>query len=215
MNKRYFKIILLILLGALLGVASSLADKLPTGSPFFVVGGFLNTASVWSISAFIVGSRFRSRINSVAMPIIFLAFSVSAYYITGFALNTIVDVPVITIVATYISWVFIAILVGALCGLAGMSAKYSRDIKKRMIAIVIPMVIILIESVISVIQLLPYLSANNNNYIPFGVLTALALIALSIPFFIYNNKRIAFYNMVLGLLLSIVGALILMALSTV
>jgi len=215
MIKPKLKLALILLLGAILGVASSLGDVMPFGSAFYIIGGFLNTASLWCLSAFLIGTVFRSRKNAVIFPISFLTLSVCSYYLTGYFWGNRSEVPLITLIATSLSWIIIAVFVGSLCGLAGMTAKYSKDIKKRIVAVTIPMVIIITECFISIIQLLPYLNSNNSNYIPFGILVSLTCTALVIPFLIYRNKRIAFYNMVLGVLLSITGAVILMALSSV
>lgn len=215
MNKRHSKVLIILTLGLFLGITSSIGDILPFGSAFFIIGGFLNTASVWCLSAFAVGTNFKSRRYAIIVPISFLVLSILGYYIFGYFWGDRSEVPVITLVATSLSWMFIALFVGALCGLSGMIAKHSRDIKKRMIAVTVPMVIIITESIISLIQLLPYLSTNSSNFIPFLILSILILVALSIPFFVYRNKRISLYNMILGLILSIVGALVLMGISTI
>lgn len=209
------KIIFTLFLGILLGTFSSIGDILPFGSTFFIIGGFLNTASVWTLSSFLIGTRFKSRKDSVVISISFLILSILSYYTFGYLFGDRGEVPISTLLFAALSWIVISLFVGALCGLAGRSAKYSKDIKKRIIAVIIPMVIIGTESVISILQILPYLNSNSNNYIPFGVLISLTLSALTIPFFIFNNKRIALYTMVLGVIVSLVGILFLVGLSRV
>lgn len=207
------KLIVISILGILLGVTSSIGDILPFGSLLFIVGGFLNTASVWSLSSFLIGTKFKSRRNSVIAAISFLILAIISYYSFGYIFGNRGSVPISTLVFATLSWIVISFFVGSLCGLAGRSAKYSKDIKKRMIAVIIPMVIVITESIISILQILPHLNSNSSVYIPFGVLVSLTLTALIIPFIIFNNKRIALYTLLLGVVVSLVGVLFLIGLS--
>lgn len=213
MNKSHKKILLILLSGVLLGTASSLGDVLPFGSLLYIIGGFLNTASVWSLSAFLIGTQFRSRKNSIIFSISFLALPVLSYYIVGYLWGNRGEVPLITLVSTALSWIFIGIFIGALCGLSGRTAKHTKNLRKRIIAMIIPMAIILTESTISLIQLLPYLNLNSNNYIPFLMMVLLFISACGIPFIIFKNRRVAVYTLILALLISSAGSLLLITIS--
>jgi len=213
MNRRYIKIGLIIVLGVLLGIVSSIGDKLPFGSPLFIIGGFLNTASFWSLSAFMIGANFKSRNNAIIAAISFLSLSVISYYIFGYFFGEGQHVPVITLAGTAFSWIIISIFIGSLCGLAGMTAKFTKNLKKRMIAIIIPMVIIISESIISILQLTPFVNQDSNNYVPLVILIILVVAACLIPFAIFKNKRVALYTMFLGLIVSVVGAILLIGIS--
>lgn len=213
MNKSHKKILLILLSGVLLGTASSLGDVLPFGSLLYIIGGFLNTASVWSLSAFLIGTQFKSRKNSIIFSISFLSLSVLSYYIVGYLWGNRGEVPLITLVSTALSWIFIGIFIGALCGLSARTAKHTKNLRKRIIAMIIPMAIILTESTISLIQLLPYLNLNSNNYIPFLMMVLLFISACGIPFIIFKNRRVAVYTLILALLISSAGSLLLITIS--
>lgn len=213
MNKSHKKILLILLSGLLLGTASSLGDVLSFGSLLYIIGGFLNTASVWSLSAFFIGTQFRSRKNSIIFSIAFLILSVLSYYLVGYLWGNRGEVPIITLVSTALSWIFIGFFIGALCGLSGRTAKHTKNLRKRIIAMIIPMAIIITESTISLIQLIPYLSSNSNNYIPFLMMVLLFISACAIPFFIFKNRRVAFYTLILAILVSLSGSLFLITIS--
>lgn len=213
MNKSHKKILLILLSGLLLGTASSLGDVLPFGSLLYIIGGFLNTASVWSLSAFFIGAQFRSRKNSIIFSIAFLVLSVLSYYLVGYLWGNRGEVPIITLVSTALSWIFIGFFIGALCGLSGRTAKHTKNLRKRIIAMIIPMAIIIIESIISLVQLIPYLSSNSNNYIPFLMMVLLFISACTIPFFMFKNRRVAFYTLILAILVSLSGSLFLITIS--
>jgi len=213
MQNKNTKILLILFLGILLGISSSLGDVLPFGSALFIIGGFLNTASFWSLSSFLIGTRFRSRKNSIVAAVGFLVLSIISYYVFGYFFGNRNEVPIITLFIAAVSWIIISLFIGSLCGLAGRTARFTKDLKKRMVAVVIPMVIIITESIIAMLQLIPYLSANSSNYIPFGVLVSLTLSALLTPFLIFRNSRIALYTMFLGVIVSIIGIFFLIILS--
>lgn len=206
------KIVLLIILGLALGIASSFTDLLEFGSFLFILGGFLNTASVWSLSAFIVGTQFKSRKKAVLYSILFLSLSVTAYYSFGFLIGDRQEIPLLIIISTAFSWVIISIFIGTLCGLAGTTAKHSKTIRKKIVSVLIPVIIILSETLIALAQLYPYLS-NPENLIPFGILITLLIFGLILPYSVFKDKKVAFYTMGLSIILSLFIVFILVSLS--
>jgi hypothetical protein len=214
MNLKNRKILIILTIGSLFGVLSALGDSQPFNSLFFVFAGFINTASVWCISSFLIGRHFRSRLYSMLASVSFLTFSIFFYYLTGILKSGDFS-QLALLIFTAISWVFIAIFLGSLCGLAGRSSRYSKDIKKRMLSTIIPIVIVVSESVISILQLLPLVNSNANTYIPLSLLICLCLIAILLPYVVFRNRLIAFYTAVLAVIMSAVGVTILILLGNI
>lgn len=206
------KVLTILIFGILLGVASSVADLLPFGSFLYMLGGLLNTASVWSISAFYIGSLFRSKRYSISTSIFFLALSVISYYFFGVMWGDRTEIPLITIFYTASSWLIISVFIGSLCGLAGRTAKYSKKIEKRVVAVSVPLIIVLVESFLITSQMIAYLES----YIAIMVIlvvTLITIVSIIMTFYYLRSKKAALYSVLVSVFIAVLIVILLKALN--
>ena len=202
-------LLIAIIFGAFIGIISSYGDTLFNNGQFdiiLLVTGYFNTATIWGISAFLIGERTKSRKFALILGVSLLLAAVITYYIYGATIGNRSAIPLVTILRTAELWSIVGIIVGSIYGIAGSIYKHPLQSKLRNVSIILLTVLILSENGAYLYQMKDYLNANNYSAI---IMIVMFIFGISLPFILIKNFKKALITLAVSLLLSVTGAVIL------
>jgi hypothetical protein len=107
---------LAVAVGLLVGAVTSGAQTVLGDSPFVAVA---NSVSPWVVSSFLIGSLIRTRATAAGLGVVSCVSEVAGYYLIAAARGFEVGVPHVEV------WLVLAVVGGAVFGLAGQSWKWA------------------------------------------------------------------------------------------
>lgn len=198
-----------IISGLILGVISSYGDTLFNNGQFdivLLVTGYFNTATVWGITAFLIGGKTENKKLAALLGVIVLIFAVVSYYSYGVLFGNRNDIPIITILKTAGLWALVGIVIGSIYGIAGSIYKYTLKATQKVISVGLLSVLILAENGFFLYQGKEYLSQLN----PLEILNIIMFIlGIVLPFILLKDFKKALATTLISLILSIIAAMIL------